>query len=385
MTQIKQPHHEKWPFSKRITSVVSACFEHTLFCGLIFGWASIQYVYQYTCYYLPQTITGLPVSDSDGEEGFFSSIFGGHSDTSAASTQLADSMCKKLGTSTDTIYQVTSCSNVHTEMANTTNNWTLADAEKYQLSFLDLSDNSTVDPFSQAELYNNIDECARGYQQKQLSVIMKRAVQAFICTAFFWGTLWDKIGTRYYRITMNSILIVALLVLGFAEKEPNSAWLLYIGLPLLHIGGMTTYSTNLRCPSLFPKKSGILIQLVNGAFEASACTLLIAKFFFFEIGGLSATTFWKVWAGLAVPIVLLRTAFVMPKLQYRDKVEGMTDIDAVTEAVERIELKDNEQDTNRIENHQKLEKANISIDKSNELRIFSKYYTITNWRCGLVG
>ena len=44
--QLTKPSHvEKWSNTKRTVSVVTASLECLLFCGIIFGWPGISYVY----------------------------------------------------------------------------------------------------------------------------------------------------------------------------------------------------------------------------------------------------------------------------------------------------------------------------------------------------
>merc|ERR1719186_201270 len=83
---------------------------------------------------------------------------------------------------------------------------------------------------------------------------------------------------------------------------------------------MCLFTTNLRITSLFPDFQGTVVQFINGALEASASTFLIAKFLY-EYFEIEPSVFWWIWFVLGVLIVGLRTGFLMPRVQVRDKEE----------------------------------------------------------------
>jgi len=60
VTLHKRSHIEKWSYAKRSSSVITASIENLLFCGVVFGWPSIAYVYKDTCYFIPENITCIP-------------------------------------------------------------------------------------------------------------------------------------------------------------------------------------------------------------------------------------------------------------------------------------------------------------------------------------
>lgn len=54
------------------------------------------------------------------------------------------------------------------------------------------------------------------------------------------------------------------------------------------------------------------MQLLNGGFEASACTFILAKYLF-QVYEKPATYFWTIWLVISLPYLLIRTMFYMPK------------------------------------------------------------------------
>ena len=60
-----RPHVEKWSPLKRKLSIITATIENIAFCGLWFGWPSIMYVYERSCYYVPETTDGFKINGAD--------------------------------------------------------------------------------------------------------------------------------------------------------------------------------------------------------------------------------------------------------------------------------------------------------------------------------
>ena len=246
------PHSKKWSLEKRIGSIMTALFEHILFCGLTCGWSSIQYVYQQSCYCLPDS----PI-----------------------------------------VYE-----SVSYDFTCDTN----------ELSF---ENNDTI---IDADLTYELEKIVRNAQQLELANILKVALMSFTITGFLWGLLFDKIGSRKFRFLMTLILFTGFLIAFQATKELG--WLLYLAMPLIQTGGITIYTTNLKLHTLIPKYQGIIMQFLNGGYEASACTLILAKILFVSYG-FSATTFWLIWAIISFPYLMNRTCLLMPKNQIIDEQE----------------------------------------------------------------
>ena len=341
---LKPAHHEKWSIGKKTTSIASGCIENTLFNGLLFGFNSIQYVYQYTCYALPKTMTGLPEKSNNNNNTANSS----HSLISSLISTKNEPECDKLQTGIVYKLQRNECYSSLSDFNDPNKLQNMTEIFNNQLSFTIQENNVGPVPTNftisyanainsngdKLELYNNLTQCVRGYQQAELGNIMKRAAQCFIMVAFLLGLLWDKIGTRAYRTLVHVLYLLGSISLSTADCKDASRDYLFYGYILIHCAGMATFSTNLRIPGIFPAKQGLVIQLINGAFEASACTLLIAKVVFFEWQGLGATTFWTVWACVAPVIFFVRTFFFMPKMWVRNKREVNEKIGEQVSAIE---------------------------------------------------
>ena len=252
-------HVEKWSKNKRIISVATAGIECLLFSGIIFGWPGIQYVYEQNCYFIEDGDKDCVLSEMVKESQYLE----------ISSIELTKQVA-----------------NFSTPLTCTPGNLT------------------------------NIPKCVINQQQLELSDVLRRSVQGFILTAFFFGLFFDKFGTRIYRICVTLVLAAGCLV--FTQATRGNEVLLFIGGPLVQIGGMSIFISNLKISSLFPAYQGTLVAFINGALEASACTFLIPKFMY-QFFGLEPEVFWWVWFGLALVFVTSRTCFFMPKVQIRDK------------------------------------------------------------------
>lgn len=110
------PHTLKWPTEKKVLALITSLFENVLFCGLLFGWASIQYVYQYTCYCLPTYVGGINSTYDHLESKVIQNA----------------AICQNLDTYDD-VWEVKSCGNVHDSMEKL--NISLVEAQMSQLRF----------------------------------------------------------------------------------------------------------------------------------------------------------------------------------------------------------------------------------------------------------
>lgn len=162
------PHNLRWSAPKRWISIFSGLIEHILFCGLMCGWSSIQYVYQQSCYCLPEDLL----------------VYENHA------------------------YNFT-CGNNY-------------------LKFPEVDDPILID-----ELTKKV----RNQQQLSLAIVMRVAFQCFIITGFFWGLLFDKIGTRYFRILMMVLLSLGCGLASLADQD--KFFLLYLAMPLIQISGIS--------------------------------------------------------------------------------------------------------------------------------------------------
>ena len=134
--------------------------------------------------------------------------------------------------------------------------------------------------------------------------------------------IYDKVGTRYYRAITSCMFFLGCFCC--AVSQPGTEYLLKYGSLIALPGGMAVYTTNLKIPSLYPKKQGLLIALVNGGLEASACVFLISKFTYLSYG-LQASHFWWAWLAFGLVFMNLRTIFFMPKLQFVEEQQKVSE------------------------------------------------------------
>lgn len=125
------PHSIKWSGCKKSLSIATAILENILFCGIIYGWPGIGYVYENSCFFIDEIET-----------------------------------CE-IGN------------------RNFTSNQT-----------------QNVDIINQQTIY--------------VADVLRRSVQAFIATGFILGIVYDKIGTRNYRILVGLLYLAGCILGGLA-------------------------------------------------------------------------------------------------------------------------------------------------------------------------
>ena len=260
------PHSQKWSSNKKYTSILTGLLEHILFCGLICGWNNIQYVYQQSCYCLPKESDEFELKSENETQYNYN-----------------------CGNNTLYFYQIAKDNST----SQTENNFV----------------NQTENP----DLYKDLTKQVRNFQQYELAVIQRFSVQTYLITAFLWGFLYDNLlGTRKFRIVTSCLIIFGCFIGSLATLD--NEYLLWIAIPLIQIGGTTIHMTNLKLNVLIPKIEGVIMQLMNGAYGASACTFLLAKlaYIYYDF---QANQFLFVWGCFALPYLMIRTFFLMPNNQ----------------------------------------------------------------------
>ena len=320
------PHSEKWPVWKKWTSIFTGVLENILFCGIMFGWPNMEYIYQESCYELPE----MPIIGPNEIE------YGYNCTKDTLKFYTWDDK-KPINESEYPAFLNPGYTNFWAEKekedgylisTDTFSFWNLKILPSMGVSPMLFKDSvfanapnddilSSNDPNNRTIQYL-LEKNVRDSQQLVLAKGLQYCLITFIVCGSFMGAIFDKIGTRYYRfLTMTLFLIGAIIA---SQGTVDKSVLIYIGAPIMHLGGQSTYSTNLRLYTLFPKIQGLIMQFLNGGFEASACTLLIAKAAY-QGSNLAATTFWLMWGLIGAPYFLVRTLFFMPKYFIREAEE----------------------------------------------------------------
>ncbi|XP_025783938.1 solute carrier family 43 member 3 [Puma concolor] len=89
------------------------------------------------------------------------------------------------------------------------------------------------------------------------------------------GYIFDRFKTTVARLIAIFLYTSATLTIAFISAD--SAFLLFLAMPMLTVGGILFLITNLQVGNLFGKHRSTIITLYNGAFDSSSAVFLIIK------------------------------------------------------------------------------------------------------------
>lgn len=145
-------------------------------------------------------------------------------------------------------------------------------------------------------------------------------------SALVIGRLLDIRGPRFCGLIGAGFLYLACFVFIFAKDIEASPILSYfdpylIGYGSLALGGPFAYISSFQLSNSFPKKSGTILALLTGAFDASSAVFLVYKIFYTKTAGaFTVPNFFKLY--LIVPIfITLVQVFMMPAESYKTAPE----------------------------------------------------------------
>lgn len=228
--------------------------EVLLFGGIIFGWASLVYVFK--------------------EENIFLD------------------KCNKFGE----LNQATNETTIYTAQTVTdSRNGT----KKFPVKFISSHNNGSDTNFHiqcppQDRLFNLIYVLA----------VVLNGVATFPC-----GVIWDKFGTRVLRVVSMITFVPGLLILITLTKD--TSLLLFPAMILIAFGGYIILLTNFQLGNLWPNKKSVIISLYAGAYDSSAFMLVLVKWAY--TFGVSTKYTFIVMLLLYATIITLSTFWFMPK------------------------------------------------------------------------
>lgn len=138
------------------------------------------------------------------------------------------------------------------------------------------------------------------------------------------GATLDHFGPRVCSAVGVAFLILGSLSMSFAEKVPFDGFLL--GYFLLALAGPFTYISSFHLSNAFPRRSGLILALLTGAFDSSSALFLVYRVIYEKTGGaFGHHKFFLVY--LVVPVVILLFQFtILPKQSYKTVGELMDEI-----------------------------------------------------------
>lgn len=140
------------------------------------------------------------------------------------------------------------------------------------------------------------------------------------------GRLLDVYGPRFCGLIGAFFLYLACIVFIYAKDIEASPILsildpYLLGYASMALGGPFAYISSFQLSNSFPHKSGTILALLTGAFDASSAVFLIYKILYTKSSGsFTISTFFKVY--LLVPIfITIVQASIMPKDSYKTPPE----------------------------------------------------------------
>lgn len=165
------------------------------------------------------------------------------------------------------------------------------------------------------------------------------------------GTILDAYGPRVSGLIGSACLAIGALLFAFAAQMPFDGYI--PGYLFLSLGGPFVFISSFQLSNTFPKRSGLILSMLTGAFDASSAVFLILRLLNENTGAVSIRSFFLFY--LAVPVfIAVVQILVMPRTSY--KTAGELVYQAETQLV--AEMHDRVDD--RIENRDESERQRNS-------------------------
>lgn len=128
------------------------------------------------------------------------------------------------------------------------------------------------------------------------------------------GTILDAYGPRVCGISGSICLIVGAALFSTASKLPFDGYI--PGYFFLALGGPFLFLSSFHLSNTFPKRSGLVLSLLTGAFDSSSAMFLFCRLLTEHMDLVSVNNFFAVY--LVVPaFIMAMQIFVMPSTSYK--------------------------------------------------------------------
>ncbi|KAJ5621894.1 Major facilitator superfamily domain general substrate transporter [Penicillium herquei] len=183
---------------------------------------------------------------------------------------------------------------------------------------------------SQQELEDNVGVCDG--QEIRLNLMFTIAAVATNVSALPIGTILDAYGPRVCGIIGSICLAAGAILFGSAHKLAFDGYI--PGYLLLSLGGPFIFISSFQLSNTFPRRSGLILSMLTGAFDASSALFLIFRLLSEHTqGSISVQKFFLVY--LLVPIFIIAVQLtVMPATSY--KTTGELVLHAEVQVIEEI-------------------------------------------------
>lgn len=222
---------------------------------------------------------------------------------------------------------------------------------------------------SRQELEDNVDVCSgqeiryvpRVIYPKlktntlRMNLMFTIAAVATNVSALPVGTILDAYGPRVSGIIGSFCLAAGAIIFGCAEQLPFDGYI--PGYLLLSLGGPFVFISSFHLSNTFPKRSGLILSMLTGAFDASSALFLIFRLLSEHTDGyVSIQKFFLVYLVVPVFIIVVQLT-IMPTTSY--KTAGELVIQAEVQVME--EVNDRVDDTIRDRNESERQRNDRRI------------------------
>ncbi|KAI1437991.1 FMP42 protein [Xylaria sp. CBS 124048] len=200
----------------------------------------------------------------------------------------------------------------------------------------------------------------------RLNLMFTVAAVATNVAALPVGAILDHYGPRVCGLLGAIFLALGATLMAFAPQVPFDA--LLPGYLLLALGGPFTYLSSLQLSNAFPQRSGLILALLTGAFDASSALFLLYRVIFEKTdGAFGLHAFFLTY--LAVPaMIAIMQLTILPRQTYKTVGEMIVDYGSPTSnavlnssAIEADDQVDEETALLRESQHQAQQEHNQNI------------------------
>ncbi|KAI2699427.1 hypothetical protein CBS147332_8313 [Penicillium roqueforti] len=188
---------------------------------------------------------------------------------------------------------------------------------------------------SQAELEKDVDVCYG--QEIRLNLMFTIAAVVTNVSALPVGTILDTYGPRVSGIIGSICLAIGAVLFGTANKLPFDGYI--PGYLFLALGGPFVFIPSFHLSNTFPKRSGLILSMLTGAFDASSALFLLFRLLNEHTHGVvSIDNFFAAY--LIVPVFIIAAQIlIMPSTSYKTAGELVQQAEAqvVDEMRDRID------------------------------------------------
>lgn len=131
------------------------------------------------------------------------------------------------------------------------------------------------------------------------------------------GTILDTYGPRVCGLIGSCLLTIGALFLAFAKQTPPAFDAYITSLLFLAVGGPFIYISSFHLSNAFPARSGLILSMLTGAFDASSALFLVFRVVNQKSGGAFSTQRFAVVYLLTPLVVVIAQMSIMPARSYK--------------------------------------------------------------------